>query len=119
MSALDHHTPLPSGTYLFDGARSRAAYALNRMCMTLVDPANRARFKAGEAAYCDAHGLTMQQKDAVLARDWVGMIRLGGNIYYVFKLAAIGGETMQHIGAQQNGLTLEQFRAKLDSWKDQ
>ncbi len=118
MTVPDDHTPLPSGTYLFDGARSRAAYALNRMCMTLVDPLNRARFKEDEAAYCDGHGLTAEQKDAVLARDWVGMIRLGGNIYYVFKLAAIGGETMQHIGAQQNGLTLDQFRAKLNSWKD-
>ena len=46
------------------------------------------------------------------------MVRSGGNIYYVFKLAAINHISMQHVGAQQNAMTLEQFRAKLNSHKE-
>ena len=106
------------GTYLFDGARARLNPALNRMCMSLVRPANRAAFVADEAAYGRSYGLSEESLRLVASRDWIGMIRAGGNIYYIFKLAAIDHVSMQHVGAQQNSMTLEQFRAKLNSVRE-
>ena len=48
----------------------------------------------------------------MLERDWLGLLRLGGNIYYTFKLAACDGLTMQHVGAEMSGtgMTVEDFR---------
>jgi protocatechuate 4,5-dioxygenase alpha chain len=106
------------GTYLFDGARARMNPALNRMCMSLVLAANRAAFAADEMAYGRTHGLSEESLRLVASRDWIGMIRAGGNIYYIFKLAAIDHVSMQQVGAQQNSMTLEQFRAKLSSVKE-
>ena len=37
------------GTFVFDGRRSRAGYALNMFCMSLSDPRNRELFRADEA----------------------------------------------------------------------
>ena len=56
--------------------------------------------------------MTETQRKAVLERDWLGMLRLGGNIYYTFKLAACDDLTMQHVGAQMSGtgMTVEEFR---------
>ena len=106
------------GTYLFDGARAGKNYALNKMCMSLTSPENRAAFAAGEQAYCRKFALDDETARLVAARDWIGMVRSGGNIYYVYKLAAIDHVSMQHVGAQQNAMTLEQFRAKLNSHKE-
>ena len=106
------------GTYLFDGARAGKNYALNKMCMSLTSPGNRAAFAADEQAYCRKFALDDETARLVTARDWIGMVRSGGNIYYVYKLAAIDHVSMQHVGAQQNAMTLVQFRAKLNSHKE-
>ena len=106
------------GTYLFDGARARKNFALNKMCMSLTSAENRAAFAADEQAYCRTFGLDNETTKSVVSRDWIGMIRAGGNIYYVYKLAAIDHVSMQHVGAQQNAMTLEAFRAKLKSHKE-
>jgi protocatechuate 4,5-dioxygenase, alpha chain len=106
------------GTYLFDGARARKNYALNKMCMSLTKPENRTAFAADEQAYCRKFALDDETTGLVVSRDWIGMIRSGGNIYYVYKIAAIDHVSMQHVGAQQNAMTLEQFRAKLNSHKE-
>jgi protocatechuate 4,5-dioxygenase alpha chain len=106
------------GTYLFDGVRAGKNYALNKMCMSLTSPENRAAFAADEQAYCRKFALDDATARLVMSRDWIGMVRSGGNIYYVYKLAAIDHVSMQHVGAQQNAMTLEQFRAKLNSHKE-
>lgn len=98
------------GTYVFDGARHRMGYQLNMMCMSLNEAANREDFKADEAAYCDRHGITAEQKRAVLDRDWLGMLRLGGNIYYIYKIAIIDGLSFQHVGGVMSGMTEQEFR---------
>src|ERR1700758_260006 len=106
------------GTYLFDGTRARKNYALNKMCMSLARSENRGAFAADEEAYCRKFGLDDETTNLVVSRNWIGMVRSGGNIYYVYKIAAIDHVSMQHVGAQQNAMTLEQFRAKLNSHRE-
>ena len=98
------------GTYVFDGARHRMGYRLNMMCMSLNDPANRTEFTSDEAAYCDKHGVTPEQRQAVLDRDWLEMLRLGGNIYYIYKIAIIDRVSFQHVGGLMSGMTESEFR---------
>ena len=98
------------GTYVFDGERHRMGYRLNMMCMSLNEPENREEFKTDEAAYCDRHGITPEQKTAVLKRDWLEMLRLGGNIYYIYKIAIIDGVSFQLVGGVMSGMTESEFR---------
>ncbi|MET1065925.1 MAG: protocatechuate 4,5-dioxygenase subunit alpha [Arthrobacter sp.] len=102
-------TPEVTGTYVFDVAQSNRGYALNRLCGSLKDAANRERFSADEAAYCDAFRLTTEQREAVLQRDWTRMLDLGGSIFYVFKLAVLDKKSMQDLGGIFTGMTTEEF----------
>lgn len=103
------------GTYVQDGRHTRAGYALNMFCMSLNDPDNREAFRADEAYYLDGFALTDAQRRAVLDRDWVGMLRLGGNIYYTFKIAIVDGLSMHQVGATMSGITLEEFQAMMQA----
>jgi len=98
------------GTYVFDPDHSRQGYHLNMFCMSLNKEANRERFKQGEADYVDKFPMTEAQKNAVLNRDWIGMLRLGGNVYYTFNLAIFDGINMQEIGARMEGVPDDQFK---------
>ena len=108
-------TPLPPipGTTPFDGAQARKGYALNKMCFSFNDAANRQAFVADEEGYMQRYGLNAQQADAIRARNVLQLIAAGGNAYYLAKFAGIFGMDMQDIGAQQTGMTKEQFKAKL------
>jgi protocatechuate 4,5-dioxygenase alpha chain len=98
-----------AGTYVFDGVHHRKGYHLNMMCMSLNDPENRDAFAADESAYLDNWDLTPEQRQAVLDRAWLEMLRLGGNIYYTFKIAAFDGLKMQDVGAAMSGVTEKEF----------
>lgn len=101
------------GTTLFDGAQARKGYALNRMCFSFNSAENRQAFVTDEDAYCAKYGLTLQQREAVRRRNVLDLIAAGGNIYYLAKLAGIFGLNVQDIGAQQTGMTLDEFKARL------
>ena len=101
------------GTPIFDGAAARKGYALNRMCFSFNDKANRDAFLADEDGYCAGFGLNPAQRTAVAKRDVTAMIEAGGNIYYLAKLAGIFGLNVQDIGAQQTGMSLEAFKTHL------
>ncbi len=98
------------GTYVFDGTHSRKGYRLNMFCMSLNEPANREAFAANEAAYVDRYSLTQEQKQAVLDRDYLQLLRLGGNIYYTFKLAIYDRKSMQYVGGAMSGMTEAAFK---------
>ena len=101
------------GTPVFDGHTARRGFRMNKLFMTLVNPENREKFAADEAAYCDAYRLTPEQKTAVLERDWQAMIDLGGSIFYVYKLAMMDGRSMQYLGGVFTGMTEEEFVAAM------
>jgi protocatechuate 4,5-dioxygenase alpha chain len=103
----------PWGTTIFDGHAARKGYALNKMCYSFNDAANRAEFLRDEAAYCRKFALDPEQREAVRKRDVLAMIAAGGNIYYLAKLAGIFGLNVQDVGAQQTGRSVEEFHALL------
>jgi protocatechuate 4,5-dioxygenase, alpha chain len=101
------------GTYVFDGEQSRRGYRLNTMFMSLRHPKNRELFLTDEVGYCRSYGLTEEQRQAVLQRDWKRMMDLGGNIFYVFKLAMTDQKSMQYLGGVFSGMTEEEFVAMM------
>jgi protocatechuate 4,5-dioxygenase alpha chain len=102
-------------TPIFDGRAAQRGYPLNAMCFSFNDAANRARFVEDPEAYFDHYGLTQDQRQAVRERDVLRMIALGGNAYYLLKLANLVGMDVQDIGAQQTGLSRADFQAKLQA----
>lgn len=101
------------GTPIFDGERARSGYALNRLCFSLNSSQNRDAFVRDEDGYCRQYGLTEEQSRAVRSRNVEAMLSAGGNIYYLAKLAGCFGMNVQDMGAQQTGMSVEAFRAKL------
>jgi protocatechuate 4,5-dioxygenase, alpha chain len=93
------------GTVVFDAEQARRGYHLNMFCMSLMKADNRTAFKADERAYLDKWPMTEDQKQAILKRDWNGMLQLGGNIYFTAKLAATDGLSFQQIAAIMTGST--------------
>ena len=101
------------GTYIFDGALATKGYALNKMCYSFNDAANRAEFTRDEEAYCAKFGLSAEQREAIRKRDVLALLTAGGNVYYLAKFLGIFGLGVQDIGAQQTGMSVEAFKAKL------
>jgi len=97
------------GTTVFDAERARQGYHLNQFCMSLMKAENRAAFKANEAEYLQGWPMTEAQRQVVLARDWNGMIALGGNIYFLSKLFSSDGKSFQHVAAIMTGSSQEAY----------
>jgi len=110
---MSHPLPDIPGTTPFDGAQARKGYALNKMCFSFNDEANRKAFVADEEAYMKKYGLTEPQAAAIRSRNVLQLIAAGGNAYYLAKFAGIFGLDMQDIGAQQTGMSKDEFRAML------
>lgn len=109
--------PIP-GTTIFDGEQAQKGYALNKMCFSFNSAANREAFVADTEEYLARYDLTEAQRDAVRRTDVLALVNEGGNIYYLAKLAGILGWDMQDVGANQTGLTKQQFIQRLLSAKD-
>ncbi|WP_137166651.1 protocatechuate 3,4-dioxygenase [Salinimonas lutimaris] len=101
------------GTYVFDGKRANPAYALNKLLYSFNEERNRAEFDADPAAYCDKLGVEGQYKTAVVEQNFLEMLRLGANIYFMAKMAIPRGTSVQDAGAQFQGITTEEFQQKL------
>lgn len=104
---------------LFDGGLATRGYALNAMCFSFNDKANRDAFLADEEGYCARFHLTPEQRKAVADRNVLAMLDAGGNVYYLAKLAGIFGLGVQDLGALQTGMSVDEFKAMLLTWADE
>jgi protocatechuate 4,5-dioxygenase alpha chain len=109
-------TPDIPGTVMFDGEQAKKGYALNKMCYSFNDEVNRKAFLADEEGYMKKFSLNEEQAAAIRAKNVLQLIAAGGNAYYLAKFAGIFGLDMQDIGAQQTGMTKDEFKAKLAAY---
>jgi protocatechuate 4,5-dioxygenase alpha chain len=98
------------GTTVFDAEQSRKGYHLNQFCMSLMKAENRQRFLAGQRAYLDEWPMTEAQKQAVLDRDLNRCIAEGGNVYFLVKLGATHGRSVQQLAGSMTGMTEQEYR---------
>ena len=111
MAGTTYRDEAIAGTTVFTGARSHQGYRINKLAMSLTDPANRDAFRADERAYMAKFALTEPEMDLVARRDWTGLVDAGGSIYVLLKIAATVGQNLLQIGAQMRGETLDAFMA--------
>ena len=76
------------GTYVQDAAHYQNGYGLNMFCMSLNKAECREEFARDERAYLEKFPMTEEQRQAVLDRDYIGLLKLGANVYYTFKIVS-------------------------------
>ena len=97
------------GTHVFNAHRARQGYHLHKFCMSLMSEDNRTAFRADERAYLDRYKMSDEQKDAVLARDLTRLIELGGNMYFLVKIASTDGWSAQKAVSSMSGMSAEDY----------
>jgi len=112
LSELDEHADIP-GTTLFDGKQAMKGYALNKMCYSFNTQEARDEYVENPAAYYAKFNLNDAQIQACENKNVLELIAAGGNIYYLAKFAGIFKLSVQDVGAQQTGMTTEEFKEKL------
>lgn len=98
--ALDLSEP---GTIEFTAERALQGRALNRFALSLRSPARRAEFLADEFDCMLKAGLSAAEMALVQEHDWTGLLRVGGHLHAVLKLAAAVGQDLWSIGAHNVG----------------
>ncbi|MGA0805232.1 MAG: hypothetical protein ACO3PV_01785 [Pseudohongiellaceae bacterium] len=103
------NNPLPNARKASPGIRENA---LNRLCNSLETAENARRFKAFPEAYCHSFGLTRDETHAVTDLDIARLLALGARIDCLELLTAPFGLDALELGAQQTGVTPQQFAAR-------
>lgn len=101
------------GTRVFTAGRARKGYWLNQFCMSLMNPDNRERWKANEAAYLENWKMSDAQKKAVLSRDYNQLLDLGGNIYFLAKVFSTDGLSFVQAVSSMTGMNVEEYKAMM------
>lgn len=112
---LNQHEP---GTIEFTAERAYEGRALNRFALSLRAADNRAAFLGNEEAYMAGYGLTPAERALVAARDWTGLLRAGGHLQAILKLAATVGGNLWDIGAHNVGCSREELVAACPRFVD-
>ena len=96
---------------MFDLEASWNGLRLNRMCNALSDASQRQAFKQNEEAFMARFDLTARERELVRARDFSGLLALGGNIYFLIKLGVVTSNGLYQMGARMRGQSLDEFLA--------
>lgn len=102
---------LPAGTYLNTGAAASRTLRFNRFCYDLRHPENRESFRADPEAAMERYGLDPEERALVRARDWLGLVQRGANVFPLLRLSQLCGDGLAATGARMRGETLEQYLA--------
>jgi protocatechuate 4,5-dioxygenase alpha subunit len=102
---------MPAGTYANTGQAARQGLRFNRFCYDLRMPENRAAFQADPESHMARYDLDEMDRDLVRRRDWLGLVRRGGNVFVLLRLSQLCGHNLTETGAQMRGETLEQYLA--------
>jgi protocatechuate 4,5-dioxygenase alpha chain len=99
------------GTLVYSSELALRGHKLNRFALSLRSPACRQAFLADEGSYMQNCGVTPQVQAMVVDRDWTGLLRAGGHLQAILKIAATVGQHLWHIGAHNAGTNAETMRA--------
>jgi protocatechuate 4,5-dioxygenase alpha chain len=102
-----NHSLDPPDSYVYTGPMSTAGRDINRFALSLKIPANRATFLIDEDVYMRSFHLSAATMQLVRARHWTGLIKAGGHLQAVLKIAATVGQNLWHIGAHNAGVPVD------------
>jgi hypothetical protein len=91
---------LPDDLDLFYEDTAMRGIRLNKAAYSLKDESQRELFARDEEAWMEQFGLTDEEKDLMLRRDWIGLWRAGMSIYVMVKLSGVTDTPLPEIGKQ-------------------
>lgn len=104
------------GTLVFTMERARKGFWINQMAMSLMKAENREKWRDDAAGYLDEWpGLTAEQRQALLERDYNKCLKLGGNIYYLAKIFSTDGLSFVQAVSTMSGMSVEDYKAMMSS----
>jgi protocatechuate 4,5-dioxygenase alpha chain len=101
----------PPDSFIYTGPMSTRGRNLNRFSLSLKAPDNRKAFLADDVAYMRKFALSDAEQQLVRARDWTGLLRAGGHLQAILKIAATVGQNLWHIGAHNADLPVDEMVA--------
>lgn len=101
----------PPDSFVYTGPMSTKGRNINRFSLSLKIPANRHAFLKDSGVYMRGYDLSDAEQAMVVARDWTGLIKGGGHLQAVLKIAATVGENLWHVGAHNAGVPVEEMLA--------
>jgi protocatechuate 4,5-dioxygenase, alpha chain len=108
-----HSPPLTleePGTILFTAERALEGHCLNRFALSLRDDQNRQSFLADEDSYMRRFNVADGVRQSVAERDWTALLKAGGHLQAILKLAATVGMSLWDVGAHNAGCSAEDLR---------
>ena len=99
------------GTLVYSSELALRGHQLNRFALSLRSPTSRLAFLEDENGYMQSCSLSSQEQAMVANRDWTGLLRSGGHLQAILKIAATVGQHLWHIGAHNAGTDAETMRA--------
>ena len=109
---IDLSLAAPSA-FLFTGEICSRSYRLNKFAFDFKYPAVRERFAHATEIVMASYGLSDKEKALVRARDWTGLVAIGGHHFNIIKIAAAVGESHLHVGAHMCGANWDEFKQTL------
>jgi protocatechuate 4,5-dioxygenase, alpha chain len=99
------------GTFEFTARRALQGRAINRFALSLRSPAARAAFIADDLAAMRPFDLSDEEITLIRARDWTGLLRAGGHLQAISKIAGAYGLSLWDIGADNVGCGRDELMA--------
>ena len=101
----------PPDSFIYTGPMSTRGRNLNRFSLSLKLPENRSAFLTDPDAYMAKYDLSDLEKNLVRARDWTGLLQVGGHLQAILKIAATVGQNLWHIGAHNARIPVDDMIA--------
>lgn len=97
------------GTILYTAERAFHGRHLTAFCLSLRERNNRSSYLTEPHAYMTNYGLSPDEKELVIDRNWTELLRRGAHLQSVLKLAATYGGNLFDIGAHNVGSSVDQL----------
>jgi protocatechuate 4,5-dioxygenase, alpha chain len=86
-----------------------STYELNRFMYDLMERENKHSFEDDAEAFVGRYELSPDERAAIAARDWSGLIERGVSVYILANFGAAVGLTLFDLGASFRGETSAQL----------
>lgn len=96
-------------TYVFELEMSERGRRINNLAECLNLQENRDKFQVDSDTLMDQFQLTEAERKLINENDWLNLVKAGGNIYNVIRIAALFDVGLYPLGAQQLGVSYEEF----------